>query len=49
MVKWHEIMDMIQSEAFALRTDVLGVGFDDLTLEGAARAGAALVEEQGFH
>ena len=49
MVKWHEIMDMIQSEALALRTDVLGVGFDDLTLEEAARAGAALVEEEGFH
>ena len=27
-----------------MRTDVLGVGFDDLTLEEAAAAGAALVE-----
>ena len=27
-----------------MRTDVLGVGFDDLTLEEAAAAGAALVD-----
>ena len=32
-----------------MRTDVLGVGFDDLTLDEAARAGAALVEGEGFH
>lgn len=32
-----------------MRTDILGVGFDDLTLEAAAAAGAALVEAQGFH
>ena len=32
-----------------MRTDVLGVGFDDLTLEEAAAAGAALVEAGGFH
>ena len=32
-----------------MRTDILGVGFDDLTLGGAAAAGAALVEAQGFH
>lgn len=32
-----------------MRTDILGVGFDDLTLEEAAAAGAALVEAQGFH
>lgn len=32
-----------------MRTDVLGVGFDDLTLEEAAQAGAALVEGEGFH
>ena len=30
-----------------MRTDVLGVGFDDLTLEEAAAAGAALVEAGG--
>lgn len=33
----------------SLRTDILGVGFDDLTLDEAARAGAALVERGGFH
>ena len=27
----------------------MGVGFDDLTLEEAAAAGAALVEAGGFH
>ena len=27
----------------------MGVGFDDLTLEEAAAAGASLVEDQGFH
>lgn len=32
-----------------MRTDVLGVGFDNLTLEEAAAAGAALVEADGFH
>ena len=32
-----------------MRTDILGVGFDDLTLDEAARAGAALVERGGFH
>ena len=32
-----------------MRTDILGVGFDDLTLEEAAAAGASLVEDQGFH
>ena len=32
-----------------MRTDILGVGFDDLTLDEAAAAGAALVEGGGFH
>ena len=32
-----------------LRTDVLGVGFDDLTLAEAAETGAGLVEADGFH
>ena len=32
-----------------MRTDVLGVGFDDLTLEEAAAAGAALVDAGGYH
>ena len=32
-----------------MRSDVLGVGFDDLTLEEAAAAGAALVDAGGFH
>ena len=32
-----------------MRTDVLGVGFDNLTLEEAVAAGAALVEAGGFH
>lgn len=32
-----------------MRTDVLGVGFDDLTLEEAVEAGAGLVEAEGFH
>ena len=49
MVEWCEIVDLIQSEAIYLRTDVLGVGFDSLTLEEAAEAGARLVEAEGFH
>ena len=32
-----------------MRTDVLGVGFDNLTLEEAVAEGAALVEAGGFH
>ena len=32
-----------------MRTDILGVGFDNLTLDEAAAAGAALVEADGFH
>ena len=32
-----------------MRTDVLGVGFDNLTLEEAVATGAALVDAGGFH
>ena len=32
-----------------MRTEILGVGFDDLTPEEAARRGQALVETEGFH
>ena len=32
-----------------MRTDILGVGFDNLTLDEAAQAAAALVEGEGFH
>ena len=32
-----------------LKTDILGVGIDDLTLDEAIEAGAALMEESGFH
>lgn len=32
-----------------MRTDVLGVGFDDLTLDEAVEAGTGLVEAEGFH
>ena len=49
MVKWLEIIHMNQSEAVILRTDILGVGFDDLTLAEASTAGAALTEAEGFH
>lgn len=34
-------------EACALRTDILGVGFDDLTVEEAAERAAAFLEEEG--
>ena len=36
-------------EACALRTEILGVGFDDLTIEEAADRAAGLLEEEGFH
>lgn len=32
-----------------MKTDILGIGFDDLTLEEAIDAGAILMEEAGFH
>ena len=32
-----------------MRTDVLGVGFDDLTLDEAVQTGSGLVEADGFH
>ena len=32
-----------------MRTDVLGVGFDDLTPEEALEAGITLAEQEGFH
>lgn len=32
-----------------MRTDILGVGFDNLSLDEAAAQGAALLEEGGFH
>ena len=36
-------------EACALRTEILGVGFDDLTIDEAADRASALMEEGGFH
>ena len=36
-------------EACALRTEILGVGFDDLTIEEAADRASALLEEEGVH
>lgn len=32
-----------------MRTDILGVGFDDLTVKEAAEQAAALLEGEGFH
>ena len=32
-----------------MRTDILGVGFDDLTLEEAVARGTAFLEEDRFH
>lgn len=46
MVLSIRIMSM---EAWALRTDILGVGFDDLTLHEAVSRGAALLEQEGCH
>ena len=40
---------LFRSEACALRTEILGVGFDDLTIEEAADRASALLEEEGFH
>ena len=36
-------------EACALRTEIMGVGFDDLTLDEAAKAAAGMIEAGGFH
>ena len=36
-------------EACALRTEIMGVGFDDLTIDEAADRASALMEEGGFH
>ena len=36
-------------EACALRTEIMGVGFDDLTLDEAAEAAAGMIEAGGFH
>lgn len=36
-------------EACALRTEIMGVGFDDLTLDEAAGAAAGMIEAGGFH
>ena len=36
-------------EACALRTEIMGVGFDDLTLDEAAEAAAEMIAEGGFH
>ncbi|HIY15891.1 MAG TPA: WecB/TagA/CpsF family glycosyltransferase [Candidatus Intestinimonas stercorigallinarum] len=32
-----------------MRTEIMGVGFDDLTLDEAAGAAAGMIEEGGFH
>ncbi len=39
----------MKMEACALRTEIMGVGFDDLTLDEAAGAAAGMIEEGGFH
>lgn len=36
-------------EACALRTEIMGVGFDDLTLDEAAKAAAGMIDAGGFH
>ena len=36
-------------EACALRTEIMGVGFDDLTLDKAAQRAAGMIDEGGFH
>lgn len=36
-------------EACALRTEILGVSFDDLTIDEAADRAAGLLEGEGFH
>ena len=36
-------------EACALRTEIMGVGFDDLTLDEAAQRAAGMIDEGGFH
>lgn len=47
------VQDIRQSlammEEFALRTEILGVGFDDLSLAEAVSQGVRLLEEDGFH
>ena len=36
-------------EACALRTEIMGVGFDDLTLDEAAQRAAGMIDGGGFH
>lgn len=36
-------------EACALRTEIMGVGFDDLNLDEAAQRAAGMIDEGGFH
>ena len=36
-------------EACALRTEIMGVDFDDLTLDEAAKAAAGMIDAGGFH
>lgn len=36
-------------EAFGLKTDILGVGFDNVTLEEALERGVSFLKEGGFH
>lgn len=41
--------ELTNMEAWALRTEILGVGFDNLTLEEAVAQGSAIIEQEGFH
>lgn len=46
MVQYHKLYIM---EACALRVELFGVGFDDVTLPEAAARAAALLTQPGFH
>ena len=39
----------MKMEACALRTEIMGVGFDDLTLDEAAQRAAGMIDDGGFH
>lgn len=43
------LQSLSDMEAFALRTEILGVGFDDVTLEEALARGGQMLDEEGFH
>lgn len=46
---WYTYLELIREGRVALRIDVLGVAFDDVTMDQAVERAAAMMAQGGFH